>query len=109
MQTIKEREQLRVEAGELVDAFKKLVHAGNVRRIVIRQDEHVIAEFPVTVGVVGAVLAPMLAMVGALAAFVSHCTLEIERDETIPSAEAGTGPKESGRSSSAELEDWQKY
>ena len=57
-----------------MDAVKKLLHEGNVRRIVIKQDGRTVAEFPMTVGVVGAVFAPILAAVGALAAVLTECT-----------------------------------
>lgn len=72
-------ESFKVAAGQLVDAVRKLLHEGNVRRIVIKQDGHVVAEFPLTVGVVGAVAAPVLAAVGALAAVLTECTIEVER------------------------------
>ena len=49
------KESFKVAAGQLVDAVKKLLHEGNVRRIVIKQEERTVAEFPLTVGVVGAV------------------------------------------------------
>src|SRR5262249_47705997 len=61
-------ESFKVAADQLVDAVGKLVHEGNVRRIVIAQDGRTVAEFPLTVGVVGVVFAPLLAAVGALAA-----------------------------------------
>jgi hypothetical protein len=74
------KESFKVAAEQLVDAVKKLAHEGNVRRIVIKhQDGSTIAEFPLTVGVVGAVLAPLLAAVGALAAVITECTIEVER------------------------------
>jgi hypothetical protein len=73
------KESFKVAAGQLVDAVKKLLHEGNVRRIVIKQDGRVVAEFPLTVGVVGAVAAPVLAAVGALAAVLTECTIEVER------------------------------
>ena len=73
------KESFKVAAEQLVDAVKKLVHEGNVRRIVIKQDGRTIAEFPMTVGVVGAVLAPVLAAVGAIAAVLTECTVEVER------------------------------
>jgi hypothetical protein len=72
-------ESFKVAACQLVDAVKKLLHEGNVRRIVIKQDGRVVAEFPLTVGVVGAVAAPVLAAVGALAAVLTECTIEVER------------------------------
>ena len=73
------KESFKVAAENLVDAVKKLLHEGNVRRIVIKQDGRTVAEFPVTVGVVGAVVAPMLAAVGAIAAVLTECTIEVER------------------------------
>ena len=73
------KESFKVAAENLVDAVKKLLHEGNVRRIVIKQDGRTVAEFPVTVGVVGAAVAPMLAAVGAIAAVLTECTIEVER------------------------------
>ena len=73
-----------------MDAVKKLVHEGNVRRVIIKHDGHTIAEFPLTVGVLGAVLAPMLAAIAAIAAAVKECTIEVERAEK-PSAAQGRG------------------
>jgi hypothetical protein len=64
-------ESFKVAGEQLVDAFKKLIHEGNVRRVVIKQGEHTVAEFPLTVGVVGVVLAPILAAIGAIAAVVT--------------------------------------
>ena len=72
-------ESFRVASAQLVDAVRKLLHEGNVRRIVIKQDGRAIAEFPLTVGVIGAVLAPVLAAVGALAAVLTECTIDVER------------------------------
>ena len=73
------KESFKVAAEQLVDAVKKVIHEGNVRRIVIKQEGRTIAEFPMTVGVVGAVIAPVLAAVGALAAVLTECTVEVER------------------------------
>jgi hypothetical protein len=58
--------------------------------ISIKQGDHTIVEFPLTVGVVGAAFAPTLAAVGAIAALVSDCTMEIERDQADPAAPALT-------------------
>ncbi len=74
-------ESFRVAGQQLVDAVKKLIHEGNVRRVSIKHDGHIIAEFPLTVGVLGAVLAPMLAAIAAIAAVVQECTIEVERVE----------------------------
>ena len=78
-------ESFRVAGQQLVDAVKKLVHEGNVRRVIIKHEGHTIAEFPLTIGVIGAVLAPMLAAIAAIAAAVKECTVEVERTE--PSSE----------------------
>ena len=74
-------ESFKVAGQQLVDAVKKLVHEGNVRRVIIKHDGHTIAEFPLTIGVLGAVLAPMLAAIAAIAAAVKECTIEVERVE----------------------------
>lgn len=73
------KESFKVAADQLVDAVKKVLHEGNARRIVIKHDGRSVAEFPLTVGVVGAVVAPVLAAVGALAAVLTECTVEVER------------------------------
>jgi hypothetical protein len=74
-------ESFRVAGQQLVEAVKKLVHEGNVRRVIIKHENHTIAEFPLTIGVLGAVLAPMLAAIAAIAAAVKECTVEVERME----------------------------
>ena len=78
-------ETIRVEGGELLEEVKRLIHEGNVRRIVIKQGDHTIVEFPLTLGLVGAALAPALAAVGAMAALLTDCSIEVER-ESEPSA-----------------------
>jgi hypothetical protein len=77
-------ESFKVGGTQLVDAVKKLLHEGNVRRVIIKQDNRTIVEFPLTVGVVGAVIAPVLAAVGALAAVLTECTLQVERVAEVP-------------------------
>jgi hypothetical protein len=72
-------ESVKVEGGQLLDKVKELIHEGNVRRVVIRQGERTVAEFPLTIGVVGAVIAPVLAAVGALAALLTECAIDVER------------------------------
>jgi hypothetical protein len=87
-------ETFKVEGGQLLDKVKQIIREGNVRRIIIKQGGRVVAEFPLTVGVVGAVFAPMLAAVGAIAALVTECSIEIERSETTAAgANAGAGPQ----------------
>ena len=72
-------ESFKVAADQLVDAIKQIIHEGNVRRVIIKQDGRTVVEFPITVGVIGTVFAPMLAAVGALAAVLTDCTIEVER------------------------------
>ena len=75
------REEFRVSGSELLERFKELLHEGNIRRVLIKQDGRIIAEFPLTLGVVGAIFAPTLAAVGAIAALVAECTIVVERAE----------------------------
>jgi len=75
---------LRARGGQVVDELKKLVHEGNVRRVVVKQRDRVVAEFPLTVGVVGAVGAPMLAAVGALVALLADCRIDVEKEGGSP-------------------------
>ncbi|HEV2581673.1 MAG TPA: DUF4342 domain-containing protein [Ktedonobacteraceae bacterium] len=75
------REELRVTGETLLTAVKKLAHEGNVRRIIIKQGEHVVVELPLTVGVISVVLTPMLAAIGAISALLADCTIEVERIE----------------------------
>ena len=79
------RESIRVQGEHLVDEVKRLIHEGNVRHLVIKHEGHTVMEIPVTVGVVGVVLAPVLAAVGALGAVLTHCTIEVVRTEEPPS------------------------
>jgi uncharacterized protein DUF4342 len=72
-------ETIEIKGEQLVAKIKELIAEGNVRRIRIRQKDHLIAEFPLTIGVVGAVLAPVLAAVGALAALLTDCSIDVER------------------------------
>jgi hypothetical protein len=81
-------ESCKVRGEDLLKRVKEIVHEGNVRRVVIRQGPRTVVEFPVTVGVVGVVAAPVLAALGAAAALLTECTIEVERDD----AKARTPP-----------------
>jgi hypothetical protein len=75
-------EEIKVAGEGLVAKIKELVHEGNVRRVTIKNEKgEVVVEFPLTVGVVGALLVPTLAAVGAVAALVTNCTIIVERQE----------------------------
>ncbi len=72
-------EEFKLSGSELIDKVKELLHEGNIRRIVIKQDGQTVMELPLTVAAVGAVLAPVLAAVGAFAALVTDCSIVVER------------------------------
>jgi hypothetical protein len=75
-------ERLRVSGNELWSRLRQLVREGNVRRLIIRDDEErILVEIPMTVGVVALVLAPFAVAIGAIAALLTRCTIEIERLE----------------------------
>jgi hypothetical protein len=78
-------ESVKAESGALMDKLAAIIHEGNVRRVRVRQAERVIAEFPLTAGVVGVLLAPALAGIAAIVALVKDCTLEVERVERTAS------------------------
>lgn len=74
-------EEFKVNGEDLLRKVKELINEGNVRRIIIKsKDGKSLAEFPLTIGIVGAVLAPVLAAVGAIAALVTECTIIVERE-----------------------------
>jgi hypothetical protein len=75
------REEWQVAGEELVTTVKKLVHEGTVRRINIKHEGQTAIEIPLTAGVVGTLLAPRLAAVGAMGALLTHCTIEVVRTE----------------------------
>jgi Domain of unknown function (DUF4342) len=72
-------ESIKAEGAQMLNKLEDLIQEGNVRRIVIKQQERTIAEFPLMVGVVGAVLAPVLAAIGAIVALAKDCRIEVER------------------------------
>ena len=103
-------ETIKGESGELLERAKSLVHEGNVRRIVIRQGDRSVAEFPLTVGVVGTVGAPILASVGAIVALLTNCSIAVEREAAArpspappeqPSPPAEPAPRETPESTGA--------
>jgi len=75
-------ETFKAESENALNRMKTLVHEGNVRRVVVQHQGRTVAEFPLTAGVVGAVLAPVLAAIGALVALLQDCTIQVERTKT---------------------------
>jgi len=82
-------ESFKAEGERVLARIRSLIHEGNVRRVVIQHDGRSVAEFPLTAGVVGAVLAPVLAAIGALIALLQDCTIHVERE----TAESANEPK----------------
>ncbi len=75
-------EEFQIRGEELIAQIKALVHQGNIRRITIKNEEgKALFDIPLTWGVVGALVAPQLAALGAIAALVSHCTIVVERGD----------------------------
>jgi hypothetical protein len=75
-----DKETFRVSGDEILEKVKEIIKEGNARRIIIKNEkEETIMEFPLTIGAIGVVLAPIFAAVGTLAALVTSCTIEVEK------------------------------
>ena len=73
-------EEFKVAGDDIVSFVKKIIAEGNARRISIKRESgETLIEFPLTIGAVGAILAPVLAAVGAVAALVTRCTIVVEK------------------------------
>lgn len=74
------KEEFKVSGEELIAKIKALIKEGNIRRIIIKNEKgRTLIEIPLTYAVVGALLAPTLAAVGAIAALVTRCTIVVEK------------------------------
>lgn len=80
--TVKKKEEsFKVSGDDLLKKIKEVIREGNVRKITITdKNGKELVVFPLTIGVVGAVLAPVLAAVGAIAALVTECTISVEKE-----------------------------
>jgi hypothetical protein len=100
-QTTQERtvvEELKLQGSQVLDQIKALIHEGNVRRITIKTDEgKTVMEIPLTIGVAGALLLPTLAAVGAVAALLTDCTIEVVKVVEATEPEPPDGAWESAR------------
>ncbi len=86
-------EQFRVQANQLADKIHELIHEGNVRRIIIKDEQgHTFMEIPLTVATIGTVLAPILAAVGAIATLVARFDIVVERTARPDAPAAGHAP-----------------
>ncbi len=74
------KEEFKVSGEDIIGKIKEIIKEGNARRIIIKnEDGESVAEFPLTVGAVGALVAPILAAVGAIAALLTKCTIVVEK------------------------------
>jgi translation initiation factor IF-1 len=80
-------EEFTVKSTEAIDKVKELIREGNVHRIRIKSDDKVIAEIPVYVGAIGALLVPQMAALGFMAALFKKCTIEVIRKDDIVDVE----------------------
>lgn len=79
-------EEFTISGDQVVAKVKELVREGNIRRIIIKnEDGRTILEVPLTLGVIGAALLPVFAAIGAAAALATRCTIVVERDTDVPS------------------------
>jgi hypothetical protein len=75
-------EEFRVDGEKLIAKIREILHEGNIRRIIIKdKDGKTVMEIPVTLGVVGVLLAPQLAAIGAIAALLTEATVVVEKSE----------------------------
>lgn len=75
-------EEFRVDGEKIVSKIKELLHEGNIRRVIIKdKDGKILMEIPVTIGVVGVLIAPQLAALGAIAALLTEATIVVEKSE----------------------------
>ena len=93
MNTQNRTEEFTLNGDEVVAKFKELVHEGNIRRIIIKnEDGRTMLEVPLTIGLIGAALLPVFAAIGAAAALATRCVIVVEREDAPPSS----GPQAPG-------------
>lgn len=75
-------EEFKIDGKELLQKVKELIHEGNIRRMIIKNEQgDTVLEIPLTLGAIGVVIAPALAAVGAVAALLTKCTLVVEKKD----------------------------
>ena len=76
------KEEFKIDGRELLGKIKDIIHEGNIRRIIIKDESgRTLIEIPLTIGAIGAVLLPVFAAVGAIAALVAKCTIVVEKND----------------------------
>lgn len=94
-------ETVKLQGEQIVDEARRIIHEGNVRRVVVKQKGQVVAEFPLTVGVVASVAAPVLAAIGALVALLTECSIDLERRKPAVAKKTGVKKKAAPRKATA--------
>lgn len=88
-------EEFRINGDALVTKVKELLREGNIRRLIIKNEKgEVLIEIPMTLGVVGAIVLPVWAALGAIAALAANLTIVVEKVDNAPPAAAGSDAKE---------------
>lgn len=77
-------ERIEGRTDQILAELRKIVEEGNARRVVVKNQGRTVAEFPLTAGVVGVVIAPVAAAIGALTALLTECTIEVEKTRPAP-------------------------
>ncbi|MEO5898118.1 MAG: DUF4342 domain-containing protein [Vicinamibacterales bacterium] len=85
-------QSFKAEGANVSDKLNEVIREGNARRVVVEHQGKTVAEFPLTIGVIGAVIAPVAAAIGGIVALLKDCTIRIERDLTpeLPTPEGGS-------------------
>ena len=90
MNETKKTEEFKITGDQVLTKIKELLHEGNIRRITLKNEEgRTLIEIPLTLGVVGALLLPVWAAIGALAALATRCSILVERSEKQPPSDEG--------------------
>jgi hypothetical protein len=86
----KKTEEFKITGDQVLTKIRELVHEGNIRRITLKNEEgRTLIEIPLTLGVVGALLLPVWAAIGAVAALATRCSILVERNEPQPPSDEG--------------------
>jgi len=74
------KEEFKISGEDITEKIKEIIKEGNARKIIIKNEKgEIVAEFPLTVGAIGTLIAPILAAVGAIAALLTKCTIVVEK------------------------------
>ncbi len=90
MNETKKTEEFKITGDQVLTKIRELVHEGNIRRITLKNEEgRTLIEIPLTLGVVGALLLPVWAAIGAVAALATRCSILVERNDPQPPSDEG--------------------